>query len=96
MEEIMGVLLGSLGLFYPLLLASIITFVYAIIKRSWIWMLLSAIFLYPDAWLFSGYPPYPLAKFVPLIQVIWVIILYRLNRNKSKTKRDSDKYVRQH
>ncbi|WP_342543252.1 hypothetical protein MHH33_06375 [Paenisporosarcina sp. FSL H8-0542] len=82
MEGIMGVLLGTLGLFYPLLLASVITFVYALIKRSWIWMLISAILLYPDAWFFSGYPPFPWAKFVPLIQVILAIIFYLLKRKR--------------
>ena len=51
----MAGLLGQLGLFYPLLIASLITFVYARIKPSRIWMLLSAILLYPDAWFFSGY-----------------------------------------
>ena len=49
METIMGVLLGSVGLFYPFLLASVVIFIYAIIKRSWIWMSLSTILLYPDA-----------------------------------------------
>ncbi|EPD54119.1 hypothetical protein HMPREF1210_00104 [Paenisporosarcina sp. HGH0030] len=82
MEGIIGVLLGTLGLFYPLLLASVITFVYALIKRSWIWMLISAILLYPDAWFFSGYPPFPWAKFVPLIQVILAIIFYLLKRKR--------------
>lgn len=86
MEGIIGVLLGTLGLFYPLLIASIITFVYGLIKRSWVWMLLSAILLYPDAWFFSGYPPFPWAKFAPLIQVILAIIFYLLKRNKSKTQ----------
>lgn len=83
MEELIGLLLGSLGLFYPLLIASIITFICGLMKRSWIWMLLSAIFLYPDAWFFSGYPPFPWAKFVPFIQVILAIIFYlrtRVNR----------------
>ncbi|PUB11126.1 hypothetical protein [Paenisporosarcina sp. OV554] len=85
MDGIMGVLLGTLGLFYPLLIASVITFVFALIKRSCIWMLLSAILLYPDAWFFSGYPPFPWAKFVPLIQVILAIVFYLLKRNKSIT-----------
>jgi hypothetical protein len=80
----MGVLLGSLRLFYPLLIASVITFVYALIKRSWIWMLLSAILLYPDAWFFSGYPPFPWAKFIPLIQVVFALIFYLMKRNQSK------------
>lgn len=80
----MGVLLGSLRLFYPLLVASVITFVYALIKRSWIWMLLSAILLYPDAWFFSGYPPFSWTKFIPLIQVILALIFYLMKRNQSK------------
>lgn len=84
LEEIMGVLLGSLNLFYPLLIASGITFIYALVKRSWISMLISAISLYPIAWLFSGYPPFPWANFVPCIQIILAIILYFLQKNKSK------------
>lgn len=79
----MGLLLGSLNLFYPLLIASVVTFVYAFIKSSWVWMILSAILLYPVAWLFSGYPPFPWAKFVPFIQIILAIIFYVLKRNKS-------------
>ena len=82
MEAITGVLLGVLQLFYPLLFTSVILFVYALIKRSWIWMLISGVLLYPDAWYFSGYPPFPWVKLIPLIQVIWAIILYLLSRKK--------------
>ena len=85
LEEFMGLLLGSLSLFYPLLIASVITFIYALIKRSCGWMLLSAILLYPDAWFFSGYPLFPWAKFIPFIQVILAIIFYLMKRNKAKT-----------
>ncbi|HWI49014.1 MAG TPA: hypothetical protein VNU45_12400 [Rummeliibacillus sp.] len=85
MEGLIGGLLGTLGLFYPLLIASVITFIYGLIKRSWIGMLLSGILLYPDAWFFSGYSPFSWAKFIPLIQVILAIIFYLLKRNKSKT-----------
>lgn len=92
MEGIMGVLLGPLSLFYPLLVASAITFVYALIKRSWIWMLASAILLYPDAWFFSGYPPFPWAKFVPSIQVLFAVIFYLIKRNKSKLCRENNNY----
>ena len=88
--------MGSLRLFYPLLIASVIIFVYALIKRSWVLMLVSAILLYPDAWFFSGYPPFPWAKFIPLIQVIFALIFYLMKRNKSEpyfqellTKRDN-------
>jgi len=82
MEVITGVLLGVLQLFYPLLLASVILFIYALIKRSWIWMLVSGVLLYPDAWYFSGYPPFPWVKIIPLIHVILAIILYLLSRKK--------------
>lgn len=82
MEAIVGVLLGTLGLFYPLLLGAILSFVYALRKRSWVWMLISALILYPDAWYFSGYPPFPWVKCVPCIQVILALIFY-VNRNKT-------------
>lgn len=83
LEEMMGGLLGTLVLFYPLLVASVITFIYALFKRSWIWMLVSGILLYPDAWFFSGYPPFPWAKFVPLIQIILALLFYLSKRNKA-------------
>ncbi|TSI07870.1 hypothetical protein [Lysinibacillus sp. BW-2-10] len=82
MEAIVGVLLGTLGLFYPLLLGAILAFVYALLKRSWVWMLISALLLYPDAWYFSGYPPFPWVKWVPFMQVILALMFY-LNRNKT-------------
>ena len=82
MEAILGILLGPLSLFYPLLMASILTFIYSIIKRSWIWMLLSSILLYPNAWFFSQYPPFPWAIFVPLIQVVLAILFYLRTRKK--------------
>lgn len=87
MEEFIGLLLGSLDLFYPLLLASILTFIYGLIKRSWVGMLLSAILLYPDAWFFSGYPPFPWAKFVPFIQVLLAIIFYLRKRRKPESQK---------
>jgi hypothetical protein len=85
LEEVIGLLLGSLDLFYPLLIASVIIFVYALIMRSWIMMLISATLLYPDAWFFSKYPPFPWVIFVPLILVILAIIFYLRKRNKVKT-----------
>ncbi|MFD1736353.1 hypothetical protein ACFSCX_07225 [Bacillus salitolerans] len=80
----MGLLLGSLDLFYPLLIASILTFVYALISRSWFWMLLSAILLYPDAWYFSGYPTFFWVNFIPVIQVIIAIIFFMKTRKQNK------------
>ncbi len=77
----MGLLLGTLNLFYPLLIASVSLFIYALIKQSWGLMLISAIFLYPDVWYFSGSPRFPWAIFVPLIHVILAILLY-LKKNK--------------
>lgn len=76
MDDILGFLLGSLHLFYPLLIASGITFVYGICTQSWVWLLISGILLFPDAWYFSGYPPYPYAKWVPLIQLFLALIFY--------------------
>jgi hypothetical protein len=80
LEAVIGILLGSLNLFYPLLIASVITFIYALKKRSWGWMLLSAILLYPDTWYFSGYPPIPWANLIPLFQVIIAIIFFGMKR----------------
>ncbi|KOP82909.1 hypothetical protein ACFFHH_06385 [Cytobacillus solani] len=83
MEEFMGLLLGALKLFYPLLIASVIFFIYALIKRSWKLMLMSAILLYPDAWYFSESPRFPWAIFVPLIQFVLAILFY-LKRENSR------------
>lgn len=76
MEEVMVFLLGSLQLFYPLLIASVIVFVYGLIKRSWISMTVSAVLLYPDAWYFSGYPPFPWAKFIPIIPILIAVVFF--------------------
>jgi hypothetical protein len=81
MEELMGFLLGSLNLFYPLLIASFIFFIYSLIKRSWISMMISAILLFPDAWFFSGYPDFPWVILLPFIQVLLAVIFYLGKRN---------------
>lgn len=80
----MGLLLGTLKLFYPLLIAAVSLFIYALIKRSWKLMLISAILLYPDAWYFSGTPRFPWAIFVPLIQVVLAALFYLKKENSSK------------
>lgn len=72
----MGILLGTLKLFYPLLIASFTLFIYALIKRSWILMLISTILLYPNAWYLSGTPRFPWAIVIPLFQVILAILFY--------------------
>lgn len=82
MEIIMSVLLGILNLFYPLLIASFVIFIYALIKRSWIAMLISGLLLFPDAWYFSGYPPFPWVKFIPLVQVIMALVFYFKQKRK--------------
>lgn len=76
MEAILGLLLGVLPLFYPLLIASGIAFVYAMARRSWKAMALSGALLVPDAWYVSGYPALPWAKFVPLLQLALAIWFY--------------------
>jgi hypothetical protein len=81
MEQLLGLLLGTLNLFYPLLIASVIIFIYALIKRSWVGMMISAILLFPDAWFFSGYPAFPWAIILPFIQVILAVIFYVRKRN---------------
>ncbi|KXH80866.1 hypothetical protein [Sporosarcina sp. HYO08] len=85
MEQIMGLLLGTLNLFYPLLLGSVITFIYALIRRSSIPMLISAILLFPIAWFIGAHPPFPWAIFLPLIQVLLAIVFYLLNKRKVET-----------
>ncbi|MGV3488635.1 MAG: hypothetical protein ACO1OC_08650 [Tuberibacillus sp.] len=84
MEKISGVLLGTLGLFYPLLIAFVIVFIYALIKRSWLAMLASAIVLYPDAWYFSGYPPFPWAKYFPVIPLLLAFIFFIMRNRRQK------------
>jgi hypothetical protein len=76
LESLFIYLLGSLDLFYPLLILSVITFVYAFMKHSCVWMIISAILLSPDAWYFSGSPLFWWAKFIPFIHVSIAIIFY--------------------
>lgn len=84
LEEILFKLLFGLNFFYPLLFTSVILFVYAIFKQSWVWMLISGILLFPNAlFLFIDPLPFKLAIFIPLIQVILTII-FRMKRIRSK------------
>ena len=83
MEYIIGFLLGTLQLFYPLLIVSVLLFVYALFIRSWKLMLLSGVLLLPDAIFFSMYPPYPYVAFVPLIHVLLAFFLYKKNPTTS-------------
>ena len=85
-EKVVEVSLGIFDLFYPLLMASAVAFVYALIKRSWKWMLFSAVLLYPDVWFLSGYPLLHWAKWMLLIHVALAGIFYFSGR-KSKTGR---------
>jgi hypothetical protein len=77
MEALLGFLLGTLQLFYPLLIVSIVMFIYAIFVRSWILMLISGLLIFPDVWYFSGYPPYPYVIFLPVIHILLAILFYR-------------------
>jgi hypothetical protein len=60
---------------YALLVASGIIFIYALVKRSWKWMLFSGILVF-QAWYISGYPAFPWAIFVPLIQVFFTVLFF--------------------
>lgn len=81
----MGLLLGSFDLFYPLLIVSVILFLYTLMKRCWIAMIFSAIFLYPVIWYFSGYPPFTWVKIIPFIQVVVALVFFQMKRTKLKT-----------
>jgi hypothetical protein len=79
-EEITRILFGSWHLFYPLLITSGIIFVYAFTTRSWIWMIISGIVLYPDAWYFSKYPAFSWVEFIPVVQVIFAVVFFLMKR----------------
>ncbi|SEM22686.1 hypothetical protein SAMN05192533_101501 [Mesobacillus persicus] len=83
MEKLIGLLLGSFDLFYPLLIVSVFTLIYALVKRSWILMIISAILLYPDAWYFSGYPPFYWVQYIPVIHILLATNFY-LRAGKKK------------
>ncbi|MCW1927487.1 hypothetical protein [Bhargavaea beijingensis] len=83
MESVMGLLLGTLQLFYPLIVMSAIAFVLGLILRSWLWVLASAVLIYPDSWYIGGTPAFPWAIYVPLIPVfvaIWLFLSKKRNR----------------
>lgn len=80
MEPLMGFLLGTLQLFFPLIVMSAITFVLGLILRSWLWMLASAVLIYPDAWYLGATPAFPWAIYLPLIQVFAAIWIYLSNK----------------
>lgn len=84
MEELLGLLLGELHLFYPLLIASLVLFLYGFMKRSFVMMVLSGLFLFPDTWYFSGYPPFPWAKFIPLLHVM-IALIFIVTKKKEAT-----------
>ncbi|WP_424237906.1 hypothetical protein [Bhargavaea ginsengi] len=84
MEQVMGLLLGTLQLFFPLIVMSAITFVLGLILRSWLWMLASAVLIYPDAWYLGATPAFPWAIYVPLIPVFVALWLFLLNKRDKK------------
>ncbi|EMR05337.1 hypothetical protein C772_02688 [Bhargavaea cecembensis DSE10] len=90
MEQVMGFLLGTLQLFFPLIVMSAIAFVLGLILRSCLWMLASAVLIYPDAWYLGATPAFPWAVYLPLIQVftaIWIYLSNKRNmRSAQKTK----------
>lgn len=79
MESFLGILLGTLNLFYPLLICSIVIFIYGVVIRSWPAVLISGLLIFPDVWFFSGYPSY---AWVILFPFIHLFITYRFYKNK--------------
>lgn len=89
MESLMGLLLGTLQLFYPLIVMSAIAFVLGLILRSWLWMLASAVLIYPDAWYIGATPAFPWAIYVPLIPVIVALWLFLLNKRDRRSAQNT-------
>lgn len=69
-------------LFWVLFIVSIFTFIYALINRSWTWMLFSGVTALPIAWYFSGYPSFSVVLLVPLIHLILAILFYLKSKKK--------------
>ena len=70
-------------LFWFLLIFSVILFIYALYKKSWVIMASSGILLMPDVWYFSGYPPFPLVKYLPLLHLLLALLFYIKNKKMS-------------
>jgi hypothetical protein len=80
MEQVMGVLLGSLQMFYPLLVLTAIAFAIGLFRRSWPWMLASAILIFPGAWYVGATPRFPWATFVPLVPILLAVWFFLLKK----------------
>ncbi|MBB6452741.1 membrane protein YdbS with pleckstrin-like domain [Salirhabdus euzebyi] len=75
--------MGQLDLFYPLLISSVLTFLFAFAVKSWVWMLISGLLIFPNAWYFSGYPAYGFVILLPIIHVMFAIVFYRYRIKKN-------------
>jgi hypothetical protein len=69
-------------LLYFLLFSSIGAFGFAWYKKSWVLMLLSGLFLLPDAWFLSLYPRFLWAIMIPLIHVVLATVIFQMNKTK--------------
>jgi hypothetical protein len=86
LEDMLGRLLFGLNFFYPLLFISVVVFAVAVFIRSWLWMLISFLFLLPNALYLAYFPlPLKLALFIPFLQFILVVKFYLM-----KTRREKD------
>ncbi|BAB07598.1 hypothetical protein P4637_04575 [Halalkalibacterium halodurans] len=85
MEGVMSFLFGALSLFYPLLIASVLLFGYAFVKRSWVGMVVCAILLYPNAWFVSMHPPFPWVIYTPVIPIMLAAVFYLMKRTRLRT-----------
>ena len=78
MYELLGKILFSVNLFYPLLLVSAILIIYAIFKQSWIVMVISALTLLPSTlyFLYTA-PPFQFSIMITLIQLFVAALFYK-------------------
>lgn len=68
-------------LFWTSIFIAPITFIYAIIKRSWVAMLVCFIAILPASLYFwSGEPPVSYIGYIPIIFLILVILFYKKSK----------------
>jgi len=67
-------------MFWLLVVASTLVSAYAIFRRSWRWMLVSAVLYYPFAWYLNATPGFRGAWLVLLFHLAAAYVLHRGNR----------------
>ena len=79
LEEVLYKVLFGINMFYPLLIISVIVSVFAITRRSSVWMLIGGILLLPSGlYLIYFGSPFHYAIIIPLIQLALAVIFYRI------------------